>query len=180
MQNLQDLITETSVDTLRDHLIFSVARGLAMHQTDNIYDIHFDFYGKLLAGQKEIKPRWKRALNMIDTYIGDELGTLYHVKYFQDRTSCVNMVNDITDALRQTLMTSSWMSPDTKSQALLKLSTFGLKVGYPDKIHSIEGLWPKGIQDEDLTALVLEWSSWDWQQQECLKFYGKVDRELLA
>jgi putative endopeptidase len=177
MVNLQDLLSGVRVGTLRDHLIFSVARSFAQYQTDDIVNLNFNFYGKLLAGQVDIKPRWKRALETINNYIGDELGKMYVSQHFKDRAPCINMAKDIKEALQCKLKTSDWMSDETKRLALLKLSTIRLKIGYPDKCHSTEGLWPDGIKG-DMCSLALQWGAWDWREQECNMFYTKVDKEL--
>ncbi len=180
MAGLRALALATPVDTLRDHLLFCVARKLARLQTQQAFDLDFDFYEGVLRGQKTQKERWQTALNMVEDLIGDELGKLYVATHFPEdkRATCMAMIDDLVAAMRVTLDGVTWMAPETKVAAYQKLDAFGRKIGYPTKWHDYTGLWEDDNSTKDLTELSLEWGQWDWMTQEVPKFYTPVDRDL--
>jgi predicted metalloendopeptidase len=65
-------------------------------------DEHFEFYSKTLQGQKEQKPRWKRALQVVESELGEGLGQLYVAKHFagEAKERAVGVVNEVKAALR--------------------------------------------------------------------------------
>jgi putative endopeptidase len=116
---------------LRWHLLHASAPGLS----DKFVMENFDFYDRKLNGTKEIQPRWKRCVQSTDRNLGEALGAVYVEKYFPPaaKAHAKEMVNNLTAALRADIPTLSWMSPETKKEALAKLEAFTVKIGYPDK-----------------------------------------------
>jgi putative endopeptidase len=98
-------------------------------------DEDFNFKGRALQGTKELLPRWKRCVSATDRQLGEALGQIYVEKYFPPRAKAraQEMVGRLVDALHDDLQTLSWMGPATRQQALIKLSMFARKIGYPDK-----------------------------------------------
>jgi putative endopeptidase len=115
---------------LRLHTINSKATDLS----SAFVNAHFDFYGHTLAGTQELQPRWKRVLTSMDANIGDALGQLYAEQYFgaKAKAGAIEMVNQIKQAMRDSIARLEWMSPATKAQAYRKLDTLMVKIGYPD------------------------------------------------
>jgi putative endopeptidase len=115
---------------LRLHLVNSWAKDLS----SNFVDANFDFYGRTLAGTKELQPRWKRVLTTIDANVGEALGQLYVAKFFspQAKAGVLEMVVNIKLAMRDSISKLVWMSDTTKQQAYKKLDTLIVKIGYPD------------------------------------------------
>uniref|UniRef100_A0A6C0J6G5 Peptidase M13 N-terminal domain-containing protein n=1 Tax=viral metagenome TaxID=1070528 RepID=A0A6C0J6G5_9ZZZZ len=179
MESLQDFINSTELCVLQQHLKFAVLCTYAPYQTSTIVNLNFDFYEKQLDGQKKLDDLWKRALSRCETFLGDEVGKLYVARHFPliKQQQCQEMIDLLIKSLRETLQNIDWMSDVTKTVALLKLDTFVPKVGVPSKYHSIEGLWPDGLNN-DMTVIFKQWSQWDWKYMECNKLYEKVDKEL--
>jgi putative endopeptidase len=119
---------------LRWHLIDTAAPALSAKFVDE----DFDFSGKTLTGAKELQPRWKRCVQSTDRALGEALGQKYVARAFtpEDKTAALKMVHNLVSALHDDIETLSWMSPETKKQALDKLSHLMLKVGYPDHWRS--------------------------------------------
>jgi putative endopeptidase len=94
----------------------------------------FNFYGKILRGQEELPPRWKRCTNDVDNDLGEALGQAYVAKYFssQAKQSALKMVEQIEAAMQGEIQTLPWMGSATKEQALTKLHAIANKIGYPD------------------------------------------------
>lgn len=178
---LRKVLESMEVKTLREHLIICIALNFASLGPDTIANERFDFYGRLLNGQKERQARWKEALATVRQYLRDELGKLYVATYYPPEASakCRSMIQDLIVALEQTIKESPWMAEATRAQALDKLARFGVKVGAPDEVVGVEGLWTGlDVAVTDLSTLALEWAKWDWREQECAKFYTPVNRRL--
>jgi putative endopeptidase len=116
---------------LRWHLLHASAPGLP----EKFVMENFEFYDRKLNGTKEIQPRWKRCVQSTDRNLGEALGAVYVDKYFPPaaKAHAKEMVNNLIAALREDIPTLSWMSPETKKEALAKLEAFTVKIGYPDK-----------------------------------------------
>jgi putative endopeptidase len=116
---------------LRWQVIHSGAPGLS----DAFVQENFNFYSKQLLGIAELQPRWKRCVQSVNRNVGEALGQLYVEKYFtpEAKARAKQMVQNLIAALRSDIPTLSWMSPETKKEALAKLEAFNVKIGYPDK-----------------------------------------------
>jgi predicted metalloendopeptidase len=130
-QALKEMPLETWKTYLRWHLVNSTAAYLS----DPFVDEDFNFKGRALQGTTELLPRWKRCVSATDRQLGEALGQIYVQKYFppEAKARALDMVNHLTEALRDDLQKLSWMGPATKKQALTKLAAFARKIGYPDK-----------------------------------------------
>ena len=98
-------------------------------------DENFDFYGKTLTGAKEIRPRWKRCVQYTNSDLGEALGKAYVAEKFppESKAATLKMVHELEAALKADISQLSWMTNDTKKQALDKLAHIDNKIGYPDK-----------------------------------------------
>ncbi len=116
---------------LRWHLLRSSAPALS----SKFVDENFNFYGRTLTGAKEIQPRWKRCVNATDRELGEALGQKYVQTAFppEAKARAREMVLNLVAALRSDIATLPWMSDPTRKQALAKLATMDLKIGYPDR-----------------------------------------------
>ena len=127
-------LAETPVETLRDYLRWHVVRTFAMSLTPAFESEAFDFYGKTLGGQQEMKPRWKRALASASADIGELVAQLYVETAFsgQAKQRCEEMVDHLLAAMGRAIRRVDWMSDATREEALRKLGGFSYKIGYPD------------------------------------------------
>lgn len=129
------IMGDTDFDLIKTYLKYRIVLAAGAMLDDVTYDISFDFYNRFLAGQIEPKPRWKRAVAMLDSSLGEEIGHLYVKKYFSAaaKSRMEKLVKNLQRALGMRIENLTWMGDDTKKQALKKLSTFRAKIGYPDK-----------------------------------------------
>jgi len=116
---------------LRWHLLHAAVRALP----SKFVNEDFDFYGRTLTGTKELQPRWRRCSGSTDRALGEALGQKYVAQAFppEAKAEARQMVENLVAALRADITTLAWMSPETRKQALDKLSAMNLKIGYPDK-----------------------------------------------
>ena len=129
------IMNDTDFDLIKTYLKYRIVSSADSLLDDKSYDISFDFYNRTMAGQKEQKPRWKRAVSMIDGSLGEEVGRLYVTKYFSHdaKKPMQQLGKNLQRAYADRIENLDWMSDKTKQKALEKLSTFKAKIGYPDK-----------------------------------------------
>ncbi|MCR5193925.1 MAG: M13 family metallopeptidase [Alphaproteobacteria bacterium] len=129
------IMHDTDLDLIKTYLKYRVILMSDAFLDDETYEISFDFYNRKMAGQKEQKPRWKRAIAILNGTIGEEIGHLYVKKYFPAaaKKRMEQLVENLRRAYETRIKNLDWMSDETKSQALDKLNSFKAKIGYPDK-----------------------------------------------
>ena len=171
---LEALLKTTPIPVLKDYLRFHLVSEFAPFLSKSFDDEHFAFYRRVLSGQKEPRPRWKRVLDAQESAMGMVLGRIFVKEYFSETAKLryVNLVEAIRVAYRERIDRLDWMSPETKAKAQHKLAAVTAKVGYPDK-------W------KDYSALVVGTNSYAenmmnaarWAFHDMLSKYGKpVDR----
>jgi putative endopeptidase len=131
MQQIRSVDMATIKAYLRYHLLTTVPRNLPPALDAE----NFDFYGRILEGQPEQQPRWKRCSNAVNGALGEALGKVYVDRYFagDSKAKTVQMVQDIESAMSRDIDQIDWMSPTTKIRAREKLAAVANKIGYPDK-----------------------------------------------
>ena len=130
-----NIIERESIDNLKNYLSWVVIRSSANYLSDNFVNAHFEFYGKTMSGSKEIRPRWKRSIDAVNGALGEAVGQLYVERYFPEEAKerMLTLVNNLQESLGERISNLEWMSDETKEKAHEKLSTFIVKIGYPDK-----------------------------------------------
>jgi len=134
LSNLSALLSSTPLSTLKLYMKWHSVHAYANHLSSAFVSEHFEFYGKVLAGTKELKPRWKRAMGMVESALGEALGQLYVEKHFTGASKPValGIVESVRDALKERLGEVPWMSPETRKAAMEKMSGFRVQIGFPD------------------------------------------------
>jgi putative endopeptidase len=134
-KDLDTLLSNTSMDRLRDYLTWHYLTASAARLTKPFVDENFDFYGRTLSGTKELRPRWKRCVSATDQALGEALGRKFVEKTFgeEGKQRTLDMVHEIEHQMANDIQSLSWMSPVTKQQAMVKLHAVANKIGYPDK-----------------------------------------------
>ena len=123
------------IETVKTYLAASVIASAAGYVGDELYAAHFEFFGRQMSGQQEMRPRWKRAMGVPNRLLSDAIGQVYVKKYFpeSDKVRMTEIVKNLQIALGQHIDALEWMSDETKAKAHEKLATFTVKIGYPDK-----------------------------------------------
>lgn len=135
LKNAVAIFDKESVSSLQDYLSWKVIDGAANFLSDNFVNANFDFYGKAMSGRKELLPRWRRTVDGVNGALGEAVGQLYVEKYFsaEAKDRMIKLVDNLKLSLSERINNLEWMSDETKAKAQEKLSTFIVKVGYPDK-----------------------------------------------
>ena len=148
----------------RDVMEWSFIEGSANFLDDKTVAENFDFYGKKKAGRKENHPLWKRSTSQVERVMGEALGKIYAEKYFPKaaKQRMLTLIKNLQIALGERIAAQSWMDDSTKVNALLKLNTFYVKVGYPDKWTDLSGLEidPAKSYYENMEECSKFWNAW--------------------
>ena len=175
------------IDTIKAWQAFHVADNAAPYLSKAFTDAYFELHAKTLSGQKEQQVRWKRGITTVsggDFGVGDRFGTfgtmgfgvgqLYTAKYFppESKEKIQSLVTNLKDAYRARIQKLDWMGPETKKEALKKLDTYTIKVGFPDHPRDYSKLL---IRSDDLVGNVKRCAAFDWDFYTG-RFFGPVDR----
>ena len=135
MEALDKLIEETPIEDIRYYLASQYLNAAAPYLDDNFYAASFDFYGRTMSGKEEPRPRWKRAMAVPNSVLGEAVGKMYVEQHFSadDKARMITLVDNLRTALGQHIDQLDWMSDSTKMRAHEKLDAFRVKIGYPDK-----------------------------------------------
>lgn len=131
----QKLMSTLSEQDIKYYVAGLIIKSSTSVLSDDFVNANFDFYGRLLNGQKEQKARWKRALGFPNSLLGEAVGELYVSKYFagESKAKMLKLIDNLRKALATRIANLAWMNDTTKINALVKLNSFIVKVGYPDK-----------------------------------------------
>ena len=154
-------------DELRARMEWDAILSSANCLSDNVRAEYFNFFSKTMRGTKEDYPRWKRATRQVEEQMGEPLGRIYCERYFpaSSKKRMEELVKNLQVSLAERIKAQDWMSEPTKKAALEKLSTFYVKVGYPNK-------W------KDLSKLTIDPSKSFYDNvQACRKFWANMTIE---
>ena len=134
-QQMEKLLSSTSLDHWKTYLRWHLLHNNAALLSTGFVDENFAFYGKTLTGAKELRPRWKRCVDLADNELSEALGQKFVEKTFGEagKKRTLTMVAALEKALAADIEALPWMTPTTKKQALGKLQAITNKIGYPDK-----------------------------------------------
>ena len=135
LKALAATVNEIPVDRWKPYLKASLLNGFAPYLSKQYVDLEFGFYRQTLAGVKEQQPRWKRAVNTLNSNLGEMLGKLYVERHFKPEAKArmEKLVGNLQAAYKSGIDSLEWMGPETKKQAQDKLAKFRPKIGYPNK-----------------------------------------------
>lgn len=132
---LADIVDATSIDVWKAYLTFHALDQAAPFLPKAFDDANFDFRGRILSGRKVEAVRWKRAVRLLDTNIGEALGEAYVRRRFPaaSRAAAQDLIANLKRALGLMIGEAAWLDAATKTAAQAKLDAMGLKIGYPDR-----------------------------------------------
>lgn len=141
-KQLDKLLARTSLEDLKAYLTWHTVHVAAPLLPAAFVNENFAFYGKILTGAKELRPRWKRCVDYTDNDLGEELGKAYVERTFgaEGKQRTLKMVRALEDALAQDIRQLDWMTPATKQKALEKMHAISNKIGYPEKWRDYSAL----------------------------------------
>lgn len=142
-KNMNNLFKDFKLDTWKNYLFWNLMRDAAPYLNQDLVDLNFGFYGKVLSGKKELKGIQDRAIEEItSSVIADVLGKAFVKEHFSPvaKAKVDTMVNNLLSVFRTRINQLDWMSAVTKKEALIKLNAIGRKLGYPDNWEDYSSL----------------------------------------
>ncbi|MDQ3280594.1 MAG: peptidase M13 [Acidobacteriota bacterium] len=161
LPKMAKIFADAPVSTLKAWEAFHVVDDAAPFLSKRFAQTHWEFRSKFLNGQQEPRPRWKRAIDASESAMGEAIGRTYVTEYFppDSKAKMEKLVADLRTAMRGRIEKLSWMSPETKTRALDKLSKFGVKIGYPVKWRDYSKLQ---VREGDLVGNFERAAKFDW------------------
>jgi putative endopeptidase len=132
---LNAIVKSTPLDAWKNYLKWGAIHASATALNTQLDEENFKFYGTILNGIEKQKESWKRGVDRVNNNLGEIIGKVYVEKHFspEAKERMTVLVKNLLKAYGESIKKLDWMSPETKKQALDKLSKFMLKIGYPDK-----------------------------------------------
>ena len=135
MEGVNQMLTTMKPAVYRDVMEWGVINSASDYLNAAVRKADFEFFGTVMSGRTEEHPAWRRATNQVEGFMGEALGKMYVERYFPAaaKERMLRLVKNLQIALGERIAAQDWMTDSTKVNALLKLNTFYVKVGYPDK-----------------------------------------------
>ncbi|MCK3654877.1 endothelin-converting protein [Pasteurellaceae bacterium Macca] len=175
LKQFDRLFNAQKLPVIKDYLRFKILSGSAPYLNKALDDAHFDFYGRTLVGQQEQRALDKRALDLINSQIGEEFAQVYVAKFFPEKAkkALLEMVGYLIKAYHHRIDQLDWMSAETKKKAKTKLDKFTTEVGYPNKWKDYSTLTLKTTQEGGSLYANLR-AVQQWRYQDELSKVGKA------
>lgn len=169
---LAKIYADTPLATLKAWAAFHIADKTAPFLSRGFVKATWEFRSQVLEGAKEQRPRWKRAVSAAENLMGEAIGRTYVAQYFppDSKNKMEVLVDDVLVAFKRRIKGLSWMSQETKEQALQKLSMMRVKIGYPSKWLDYSTL---AIREDDLLGNMVRGLQFDWEQD-----YQRIEKEV--
>ena len=135
MEGANKIVAAMKPAQYRDVMEWGIILDATGYLNTQVREANFEFFGKVMSGRKQDHPAWRRATNQVESYMGQALGKIYVDKHFPAaaKERMTKLIKNLQIALGERIAAQDWMSDSTKVNALLKLNSFYVKVGYPDK-----------------------------------------------
>ncbi|HSG53979.1 MAG TPA: M13-type metalloendopeptidase [Paracoccaceae bacterium] len=142
LPTMMQLVADTPLANLKAWMAVRLLSSFAPVLPRAIDDANFAFFGTVLNGQSEQRPRWKRAIGEVEGMLGEQLGAMYVARHFPpaSKAKMDELVANLVRAMRSDLEDNDWMTPATVAEARAKLDSFTSQIGYPAEFESYDGL----------------------------------------
>ena len=141
-EGLDTLLAKVPLETWKHYLTFRLLDGAAPYLDETTAAIRFDYRNRVLYGQKEEQPRWKRGITLVNGLVGEAVGKLYVAEQFppEAKAKMEELVQNVVATLDESIDELQWMSAETRIKSKEKLSKFTPKIGYPDEWRDYSAL----------------------------------------
>ncbi|HEY6339476.1 MAG TPA: M13 family metallopeptidase [Candidatus Sulfotelmatobacter sp.] len=169
------LVASTALETWKDWLAFHLIEAYAAALPKAFSDERFAFFGKILSGTPEQRPRWKRGVDVVNAYLGDDVAQLFVQRYFPpaSKAQVEAMVVNLVAAFRKRINALTWMDATTKAEAQAKLDTLYVGVGYGESWHDYAGY---EVKADDLFGNLWRGKLSEYRRQVA-RLGGPIDRK---
>ena len=169
------LVESTPLVAWKDWMAFHLIDAYAGVLPKSFSDERFAFFGKVLSGVPQQRPRAQRGVFVVDGLLGDIVGKVYAQRYFspEAKQQAQSMVANLIAAFRKRIDALDWMNPATKAEAKAKLSTLYVGIGYPETWHDYAHY---EVKPDDIFGNIWRGNLADYQR-EVARLGKPVDRK---
>ncbi|MBX6365865.1 MAG: M13 family metallopeptidase [Gemmatimonadetes bacterium] len=196
IQALDGVFSATPLSTWKEYLTYRLLSAYADDLPSAFVRANYEFRGRTLAGLQEMRPRWKRGVDLVEDALGEAVGKLYVERHFKPEAKARMdaLVKNLLAAFRVGIDSLEWMSPATKAQAREKLAKFTVKIGYPDRWRGYSALEIRrgdlvgnvmranAFEYDDMVARLgkpVDRSRWGMTPQTVNAYYNAVNNEIV-
>jgi putative endopeptidase len=168
------LVASIPLESWKDWLSFHLVEFYAEVLPKALAEERFAFFGKVLSGTPQQRPRWQRGVFMVNGLLGDAVGKIYAQRYFspEAKAQVQAMVANLIAAFRLRIEALTWMDPATKAEAEAKLSTLYVGIGYPETWHDYSSF---EVKADDIFGNIWRGNLSDYRR-EVARLGSPVDR----
>jgi putative endopeptidase len=175
IKNFGTLFDKTPLPVWKAYFKWQVLRDLSRFLDKRFVDERFAFYGTVLSGIPQNRPRWQRGVALVNEAIGEALGRVYVSQYFppESKARMEKLVANLLVAYKQSIDQLDWMGKETKKEAQAKLAKIKPKIGYPVKWRDYSKLT---IAADDLVGNVMRARHFEYDRNVA-KLGKPIDRD---
>ena len=168
------LVRATPLPTLKAWMAARFIAANADLLPSDLDAANFGFYGQYLQGRQVQRQRWERAVAAVQGQLGEGIGKIYVDRHFpaSSKAAMIELVSNLRAAQAANLAALPWMTPATRATARAKLDAISVKIGYPDKFKTYDGLT---ILPGQPLANRVATGDWNWHY-DLARLHGPVDR----
>ena len=161
------------IELWKDYLVFRLISDMASDLPAAFDQAHFDFYGRVLGGVTQQRPRWKRGVDVLNRELGQDVGQIYLKTHWSDDADkqMAELIDDLKAAYADRIAHAAWMDAPTRAAALAKLAAFEARVAGPKTPLDYSDFHATG----DAFANAIEMQRFQWALQ-VKRYGGPVDR----
>jgi putative endopeptidase len=135
VKKADEVIANLPLSQYKAYMLWNIIDDASPYIGEKFSEANFDFFGKTLKGRKVDYPRWKKSVDIVQSMMGEALGKMYVERYFpaSSKERMEKLVANLQASLKERINAQDWMSESTKANAIDKLNSFYVKIGYPNK-----------------------------------------------
>jgi len=174
IKGIGQLIKTVPVADWRLYFKFQLLDDYAPLLPAQFADLEFDFHKRTLNGIPEARPRWRDAVETMDTHMGELLGRRFVEAHFppEAKRRMLELVGNLLKAFDTSIDGLDWMSAATRAEAKKKLSKITVKIGYPDQWRDYSTYT---VRADDLVGNVMRGFEFE-NKRQVTRAGGAVDR----
>ena len=173
------LYEESYMENLKDYLICYTAQDYATLLDRETFDLYNEVINGI-NGAVGTKSDEKFAADAVDQFLPSQLGRLYSDKYVTDETKAevTEITKEILGEYKVMLGEETFLSEETRKEAINKLDNLALQIAKPDKWEDYSGLDFKGSEEGGNLISAQDEVGAFWVKKMQEQVNQKVDRDL--
>lgn len=173
------LYNEDYVEYLKDYLLCYTVQDYATLLDRETFDLYYEVLNGI-SGAVGTKSDEKFAADAVDQFLPSQLGRLYADKYVTEETQAevTAITKEIIDEYRVMLAEETFLSEETRKEAVNKLDNLALHIAKPDKWDDYTGLNFRGIEEGGNLISAQDEVGAFWVKMMDEKINQRVDRDI--